>query len=205
MLLKVASWKIVVIVMLLLVSQALLALGSRRPKTPPPGETLPPDSFCHQLASFAQNPVGQIIEDQPVDQIVVDKGRRLLYLLQGDQAIRSYKIAMGASPQGHKRQQGDERTPEGNYLIEYKNPNSKYHLSLAVDYPNAADEAYAEEHGVSPGGDIMIHGLPNPWWQRMFVNHPEKNWTNGCIAVNDQEIEEIWELVEAGTRIEICR
>jgi murein L,D-transpeptidase YafK len=196
----------ILLLLLLLTGQNLHAMGSRSSQEAPstPNPELPSDSYCHQLTLFSAGPIDEEELIGSADQIVVDKSRQLLHLLQDDHLMRSYNIAMGANPVGHKREQGDERTPEGNYLIEYKNPNSKYHLSLAIDYPNPQDQEYARANGFSPGGDIMIHGLPNKWWRRMFVNHPENNWTDGCIAVTNEEIQEIWDFVEAGTKIELC-
>lgn len=127
---------------------------------------------------------------------MVNKSRRELLLLRGDSVLRSYRIALGRDPVGHKQQEGDGRTPEGCYLIDRRNPKSKYHLSLHISYPNDADAARAAAAGVPPGGDIMIHGL------KPGVPHPE-DWTEGCIAVTDSEMDEIWELVADGTPIEI--
>ena len=108
--------------------------------------------------------------------------------------LRTYRIALGREPVGAKRQEGDGRTPEGRYTIDYRNANSKFHLSLHISYPDAADMARAREAGVDPGGDIMIHGLKDG--VRM-----EGDWTQGCIAVTDEEMDEIWGLVGEGTAI----
>ena len=133
-----------------------------------------------------------------VDRIVVQKARREMALLSGEAVVRTYRVALGRDPVGHKRQEGDGRTPEGRYLIDRRNPESKYHLSLHISYPNEADVARARSAGVDPGGDIMIHGL------KAGVVHPDSDWTQGCIAVTDAEMDEIWDLVEDGTPIEIC-
>jgi murein L,D-transpeptidase YafK len=131
-----------------------------------------------------------------VDRVVVNKSRRELLLLSGESVVRTYRIALGRDPVGHKQQEGDGRTPEGRYSIDRRNPRSKYHLSLHISYPNEADRDRARAAGVDPGGDIMIHGL------KPGVDHPA-DWTHGCIAVTDAEMDEIWELVSDGTAVEI--
>jgi murein L,D-transpeptidase YafK len=128
------------------------------------------------------------------DLVVVSKKKREMVLLRGESVLRTYRIALGREPVGPKRQEGDGRTPEGRYTIDYRNARSKYHLSLHISYPDAADVARAQEAGVDPGGDIMIHGL------REGVRM-EGDWTQGCIAVTDEEMDEIWGLVEEGTAI----
>lgn len=140
---------------------------------------------------------------EKADRVVVFKAKEEMQLLQGDQVIRKYAVSFGANPKGHKVQEGDERTPEGDYVIDYRNPNSSYHLSLHISYPNAKDTQNAESMGVNPGGNIMIHGLPNNFgWAGWFLSW--FNWTNGCIAVNsNKEMEEIWQLVPNGTPISI--
>ena len=135
-----------------------------------------------------------------MDLIIVEKALRRMDLMAGDKVIRSYDIAVGFTPLGHKQQEGDGKTPEGRYVIEGRNPESAYHLSLKVSYPDAADRAAAASRGVSPGGDIFIHGAPN-WW--FLPVQPPGDWTRGCIAVTKAEIEEIWRLVPDGTPIEI--
>jgi murein L,D-transpeptidase YafK len=137
-----------------------------------------------------------------VDRILVEKSARKLTLLAKGERIRSYSVALGANPHGPKERQGDARTPEGVYFIEARNPNSAYHRSLRISYPNPEDRQRAAEAGVRPGGDIMIHGIPNGRsWMESF--HQILDWTDGCIAVTDVEIEEIWSLVKIGTVIEI--
>ena len=127
-----------------------------------------------------------------------------MQLLGADQAVlRTYKIALGANPAGHKTQSGDEKTPEGAYSISAKNPKSRFHLSLRISYPNAADVAQAQERGVDPGGDIMIHGMRNGLGWIGSWHLKLGDWTNGCIAVTDTEIEEIWDMVDVGTSIDI--
>lgn len=135
------------------------------------------------------------------DRVVVEKANRLLYLYQGDRVLRAYRVALGRQPVGPKMRQGDGRTPEGLYLIDWRNPASEYHLALHVSYPDPYDEARAAEAGVSPGGLIMIHGLPNG--RDVGRAHLVRDWTEGCIAVTNEEIEEIWQLVPDGTPIDI--
>jgi murein L,D-transpeptidase YafK len=140
--------------------------------------------------------------EQFAERIVVNKAKRELILYRSDKAIRTYRVALGAQPVGAKQCEGDNKTPEGSYTISGRNSASSYHLSLRVSYPNDADIARAKRDGVSPGGDIMIHGLPNG---RGFIGaaHRLRDWTAGCIAVTDAEIEEIWRLVPDGTPIQI--
>lgn len=138
-----------------------------------------------------------------VDNILVEKANRKLYLRKGDEVVREYSIGLGGNPIGHKQQEGDNRTPEGSYIISGRNPKSSYHLSLRISYPNEQDKKFAKERGVSPGGDIMIHGYPNkvPSFMARFLKN--RDWTQGCIAVSDDEIEEIWDLVANNTPIKI--
>ena len=134
-----------------------------------------------------------------IDLVRVEKAARTLTLYHRGRPVRTFTgIQLGDAPVGHKRFQGDERTPEGRYVIDYGNAQSSYHLSLHISYPNATDSAYARSHGRSPGGDIFIHGQPNGYGGRV-----EGDWTDGCIAVTDAEIEELWSLVGDGTEIEI--
>jgi murein L,D-transpeptidase YafK len=136
------------------------------------------------------------------DRIVVDKSDRTLIVLAGGKEVVRYNdIRLGDAPTGHKHFEGDEKTPEGTYAISGRNPKSSYHLSLRISYPNAADRAYAKSKGRSPGGDIFIHGQPNAW------RGPTLNtdWTDGCIALSNSEIEQMWKLVPDGTKIEIRR
>ena len=132
---------------------------------------------------------------QKVTEIVVKKSKRKLYLFSGDEIIKSYKIDLGFTPEGHKNFEGDGKTPEGSYKIDRKNANSKYHLSIGISYPNPKDRHFAELKSKLPGGDIFIHGTDKPfrWFQR--------DWTAGCIAVSNKEISEIYNLVEIGTPI----
>jgi len=135
----------------------------------------------------------------PVDYIRVDKSERTLSLFTGGRLTHTIRgIQLGDVPLGHKRFQGDERTPEGRYAIDWGNPDSSYHLSLHISYPNAQDEAYAASYGRSAGGMIMIHGQPNGYAGRV-----EGDWTDGCIALANEEIEYLWQVVPDGTVIDI--
>jgi len=122
--------------------------------------------------------------------------------MRAGQVLKTYKIALGGEPVGAKTMQGDHRTPEGDYVINSRNTHSQFHRSLHISYPNAADRERARKLGVAPGGDVYIHGLPNGYG---FIGaaHRARDWTDGCIAVTDQEIEEIWKLVDDGTPVEI--
>ena len=135
-----------------------------------------------------------------VDRVVVRKGPRTLELYRGSQLLRTYTIALGRTPLGHKQQEGDGRTPEGQYVLDYRNPKSSFHRSLHVSYPAASDTTSAKSRGVSPGGMIMVHGIRNGFG---FVGrlHRLFDWTDGCIAVTDRDIEEIWRVVPDGTPI----
>jgi murein L,D-transpeptidase YafK len=132
----------------------------------------------------------------------VHKKERTMELLHAGQVIRTYKIALGHNPVGPKERQGDFRTPEGLYVIDSRTAQSQAHRSLHISYPNAADRARARKLGVSPGGDIVIHGILNGYGY-LGAAHRLHDWTYGCIAVTDDEIDEIWKLVDNGTPIEI--
>jgi murein L,D-transpeptidase YafK len=137
-----------------------------------------------------------------VDRVVVNKKDHKLLLMNGDTVVRSYSVALGRGGLGPKQQQGDHKTPEGVYRIDFRNQSSRFHRALHVSYPNEADKERARKLGVDPGGDIMIHGIQNGLgW--LGATHRLVDWTNGCIAVTDGEIEEIWALVPDGTPIEI--
>jgi len=136
------------------------------------------------------------------DYVLVRKSTKELTLFSGSRRIKTYKIALGKNPVGHKVIEGDKRTPEGSYFIDARNENSKYHLALHISYPDRIDAMKARSLGSSPGGGIMIHGTGDEY-EWMGKLHASINWTDGCIAVTNKEIEEIWQLVPDGTRIEI--
>lgn len=141
-------------------------------------------------------------EAERADRILVLKAERRLILFRGQRRLASYDIALGRNPAGHKQREGDSRTPEGRYRVDWRNPQSAYHLSLHVSYPNDDDKARAAARGEDPGGMIMIHGLPNGlgWAGASALM---RDWTEGCIAVTNDAIAEIWRLVPDGTLIEI--
>jgi murein L,D-transpeptidase YafK len=144
----------------------------------------------------------QLHAEPKADRIIVNKKARTMELIHAGHVLKAYKIALGSEPIGPKTRQGDHRTPEGEYVIDRRNAQSQFHRSLHISYPNAADRDHARKLGVSPGGDIFIHGLPNGYG---FIGaaHRARDWTDGCVAVTNQEIEEIWELVDNGTPVEI--
>ncbi len=128
--------------------------------------------------------------------IQVQKSARKMYLLHNDTVLKSYDIALGFAPQGHKEFEGDGKTPEGLYLIDRRNPDSTYHLSIGISYPNEVDFAYASSMGQRPGGDIFIHGANR-------IGNKVGDWTWGCIAVTNKEMEDIYAMVNDGTIIQI--
>lgn len=136
------------------------------------------------------------------DSLVLVKSLRLLIVYADGAPVRAYRVALGQQPLGPKRFKGDERTPEGLYQIDSRNSASEYHLSLHVSYPNAVDRARASLWGKQAGGDIMIHGLPQGD-ETLGIEHTQNDWTDGCIAVTDREIEELWRVVPDHTPIDI--
>lgn len=137
-----------------------------------------------------------------VDRILIEKGQRRMTLFSKGVAIKVYKIALGGNPSGPKEKQGDNKTPEGLYTIEGRNRDSQYHVALRISYPNEQDKKRARQLGVTPGGDIMIHGIKKDFsW--IGELHTERDWTKGCIAVTDEEIEEIEKLVPDGALVDI--
>ena len=139
----------------------------------------------------------------PVDLVVVVKRRRLLQLLYRDRLMRTYRVALGTNPVGHKRERGDGRTPEGLYRIDYKKPESKFNLALHIDYPNERDRAQAAARGADPGGAIYIHGHPEEASKLAFfrLKFAREDWTDGCIALPDSAMDEIYRSVPTGTPI----
>ncbi len=146
--------------------------------------------------------LGQAQAESPIERVVVRKSEGVLQLMAGSRAIREFPIYLGKRPVGHKRRQGDRRTPEGRYVIEGRKPNSRFYRALRISYPDAADRAAAAAAGAPPGGDIMIHGMP-PLEKRSLLLFDGRNWTDGCVAVSNPHMREIWDLVDLGTPIEI--
>lgn len=142
----------------------------------------------------------QSYDGPEVTSVVVNKGARKMYLMHGEEVLREYKVGLGFAPEGHKQAEGDGRTPEGTYVINRRNPNSQYHLSVGISYPNTEDRAAARKMGKSPGGDIFIHGEPNSRKDRKRAART-RDWTAGCISVSNEEIEEIFSMVRDGTVI----
>lgn len=141
----------------------------------------------------------------PLDamKIRVNKSERTLDVYAGESIVASYKIRLG-SPEGSKRREGDRRTPEGHYVLDYKNPNSAYHKSIHISYPSETDRAAARKMGVRPGGDIMIHGQPNDLGMQARLNaYPLADWTDGCIALSNKDMDALWSLVKVPIPIQI--
>jgi murein L,D-transpeptidase YafK len=141
--------------------------------------------------------------DFPVaDKVLVEKGKRQLHLLKDNQPFRTFKIALGVAPLGHKEQEGDQKTPEGLYYLDLRNPNSDFFLSIRVSYPAPADREKARRKGRDPGGQIMIHGQPNvPTYSAGYYS--KADWTNGCIAVSNSDMIDIWLMTPNNIPIEI--
>ncbi len=146
--------------------------------------------------------IGSMSELPVADHVVVRKSQRRLYLMRGSTVLRSYKIALGLNPVGQKERSGDFRTPEGRYFLTRRNPRSDYFLSIQVSYPNDADLRRARHHRWDAGGAIMIHGLPNRL-RRPPEYYEKYDWTDGCIAVSDSDMLEIWLMTRENTPIDI--
>lgn len=137
------------------------------------------------------------------DAVLVKKSERSLYLLRDGKVVKQYRIMLGPKAKGPKLMEGDERTPEGSYTLDRKNPNSRFYKSIRVSYPNAYDLARAHKYNADPGNNIMIHGMKNSWNEKAMARAEKFNWTDGCIAVKNSDMDEIWEAVDIGTPIEI--
>lgn len=136
------------------------------------------------------------------DRVVVYKMRRVMELWSGDHLLKRYTIALGGSPTGPKTQEGDQKTPEGSYKLDWRNPNSAFHKSIHISYPNMKDRVQAQKRGVRAGGEIFLHGIGKKWGF-LGSSHALHDWTKGCIAVTNAEMDEIWEIVPNGTPIMI--
>jgi murein L,D-transpeptidase YafK len=138
------------------------------------------------------------------EKVVVKKSERKMQLIQGGKVVREYRIALGNQPRGHKMRQGDERTPQGDYILDWRNPYSSFYKSIHVSYPNSLDLGLARFVGDDPGGMIMIHGQPNHVRSaKVKAEYKRRDWTDGCIAVQNHEMDEIWRTVRDGTPIQI--
>jgi murein L,D-transpeptidase YafK len=153
------------------------------------------------MAAGAGQQLSMLSTLQP-DRVVVLKAERRLVLMRGDQVLKVYRVALGRYAKGAKRRQGDAKTPEGTYTLDYRLDNSAFYKAIHISYPNPRDRARARSMGVDPGGKIMIHGIANGWTP-VELGHPSLDWTQGCIAVTNREMDEIWRLVKTGTPIEI--
>jgi murein L,D-transpeptidase YafK len=141
-------------------------------------------------------------ESVKADKVIVVKSERRMILFRDKRVLRAYRIALGFAPRDHKARAGDGRTPEGRYVLDWRNPRSSFYRALHISYPNESDRQQARARGLNPGGDIMIHGLP-AGLEVIDRDHSKSDWTDGCVAVTNREMDEIWELVEDGTPIEI--
>lgn len=148
------------------------------------------------LAVLVALPNARAHELRQADRVLVDKSDRLLHLMRNGEVWRTYPIGLGFTPEGHKQREGDGRTPEGNYVLDWRNPRSTYYLSIHISYPDPNDLAFARARGQPAGGDIFIHGEHDP-------NRDKRDWTLGCIAVTNRAMQEIWLAVPDGTPITI--
>ena len=156
---------------------------------------LPP--YAWTPGTGVEKPIGK------ADRVRADKSERRLELLRKGKIIAAFPVALGRSPEGDKEKQGDMRTPEGRYTIDWRNPGSQYHRSLHISYPDKADQARAAKLGIDPGGDVMIHGQPNGYSQPASLLLQQSDWTFGCIAVSNADMDAIWNAVPDGAPIEI--
>ena len=160
----------------------------------------PLTSQANRLSAFSPAPV-----TDSVDLVLVEKSAKTLYLLDDGRVLRSYPIALGKNPVGHKEKAGDGRTPEGRYILDWRNPDSRFYRSIHISYPNDRDLEQAKATNSDPGEFIMIHGspawVPSAEWAKQWLN--KEDWTEGCIAVTNDIMDEIWTLVADGTPIEI--
>jgi lipoprotein-anchoring transpeptidase ErfK/SrfK len=183
---------------------------SEPPKTAETAETPPPPDSAPDAVALLEPPAPPVTKiptppppaNSIVNRILVEKKARRLTLFRGNTPVKTYAIALGRQPEGHKQFEGDNKTPEGRYVIDARKVNSSFHRALHISYPSAKDVAFAAGQQKSPGGNIMIHGLPNGMGA-LGPLHRLRDWTAGCIAVTNTEIEEIWRAVPDGTPVEI--
>lgn len=159
-------------------------------------------AFTLLLAPCAQAALTITVGDKSIDRVLVIKSERALHLMHRDEVLKTYRVSLGKQPKGAKQQEGDQRTPEGVYWIDYRKPSHNFNLSMHISYPNRGDLERARQAGVKPGGMIMIHGTPiddeYPEWYFHTLD-----WTEGCIAMKNDDMREVWTLVKDGTPIEI--
>ena len=171
------------------------------------GKYLPSEPTTTPIHSLTSAEMAKIRQNTPITEVKVYKSERIVKLLHREQTIRTYPMRLGFDPIGHKVQEGDGKTPEGHYVLDWRNPKSAFYKSLHVNYPNAQDQAKAKQLGVSAGGDIMIHGSATTAQVNKLpklMNYlPQKDWTWGCVAVRNVDMDEIWTLVDDGTIITI--
>lgn len=190
---------------LLRLGPALLAvlLGYTAPAVFATGKS---HSAARTLARAQADPsagdTGAVGQPLLADRVIVRKSERRMYLMRGETVLRSYRVALGLNPVGPKEQEGDSRTPEGHYTLTRRNPRSEYFLSIQVSYPNDRDMQRARRNRLTPGGSIMIHGLPNDL-RREPSYYEKRDWTDGCIAVSDSDMLEIWLMTPPDTPIDI--
>lgn len=162
------------------------------------------DIHVHSLSAQEMRTIRQ---NTPINEVKVYKAERVVKLMHNQDVIRTYPMRLGFDPIGHKVQEGDGKTPEGQYILDWRNPKSAFYKSLHVSYPNAQDQAKAKQLGVSAGGDIMIHGSATTTQVEklpaLMDYFPQKDWTWGCVAVRNVDMDEIWQLVDDGTVISI--
>lgn len=190
----------VLLIFLLLGSAAILS-DNQTEETFTTDADIPPDDIPELSVSEAY-PQGLLPESLTFDRLFLEKGKRRLTAYNKGKPVRVYLVALGANPVGHKEVEGDKRTPEGKYAIDGKNPNSAYHKNLGISYPDSRDKAHARSLGKSPGGDIKIHGLA-PEYAWIGSAHRFTDWTYGCIAVTNDEMDELYKRTPVGTLIEI--
>jgi len=180
---------------LLLATAAPVVLANGKPQSP--GRVT-----AHAEADASASDTSAVPPQLLADRVVVRKSERRMYLMHGENVLRSYRVALGLNPVGPKVQEGDSRTPEGHYLLTRRNPRSEYFLSIQVSYPNDRDMQRARRNRLTPGGSIMIHGLPNDL-RREPSYYEKRDWTDGCIAVSDSDMLEIWLMTPPDTPIDI--
>lgn len=203
--------KIALSVFALLILSAFAVVFSQAPTNPASQATAPSvTSHGSTIAQHTLSPRQLELVNQPalpvgtqIDKLIVYKSKREMHAFYQDKLIKIYPISLGKSPIGHKQFEGDMKTPEGVYSINDRNPNSAYHKNLGISYPNAQDVAFAKSHGKSAGGAIKIHGIKNGLGDIIGANHLLKDWTHGCIAVTDREIDELFVAVADNAPIHI--